>query len=216
MREYQGQTNEDKIVGGGRYVKIQKRGEEVCNFVAFKGKSYGYVQPVGEQIKLEKIGASRDAEKLIGVDIVVTARAPGGGTVIVGWYKNATVYRFPQPIAVTNGLHKTNKVKFFRYEADASQIKLLPPDMRVFGIPRGKGGMGQSNVWYAEKVGQSWLDSVRAFIDSANIKRPMGRKRPPPDHFKNTQVEQAAMRHVWKYYANIGYRTWQSIRECRA
>jgi len=86
MREYQGQTATDKIIGGGRYVQIEKRGHEVCNFVAARGRTFGYVQPAGSHIKIEKLGATKGAARLTGVDVVVTAHRPGGNTVIVGWY----------------------------------------------------------------------------------------------------------------------------------
>lgn len=47
MREYQGQTATDKIIGGGRYVQIEKRGHEVCNFVVARGRMFGYVHARG-------------------------------------------------------------------------------------------------------------------------------------------------------------------------
>jgi hypothetical protein len=59
MNKYRGRTDDDKIIGGGRYVTIEKRGHEVCNFVAASGKVYGYVQPVGKRIVIKKLGACR-------------------------------------------------------------------------------------------------------------------------------------------------------------
>lgn len=84
MKNYQGQTANDKIIGGGRYVKIEKRGHEVCNFVATGKKVYGYVQPVGDRIVIQKLGAAKDSQFIDNIDVVITALRPGGDTVIVG------------------------------------------------------------------------------------------------------------------------------------
>lgn len=205
MREYQGQTATDKIIGGGRYVQIQKRGHEVCNFVVARGRMFGYVQPVGSHIKLEKLGATKGAAKLMGVDVVVTAHRPGGNTVIVGWYRNATIYRDPQPLTTATALHKKNGIDSFRYEAQAQDVRLLTPDHRTIVVPRGKGGMGQSNVWYADKASAPWLARVRRLIDEGNTAGHRNGKRPPPDAFRNAQVETVAMAHVWRHYEARGY-----------
>lgn len=205
MTRYQGQSNDDKIIGGGRYVKIEKRGHEVCNFVAAKGKVYGYVQPVGSRIDIKKLGASPGAEFVEGIDVVVTARRPGGDTVIVGWYKNATVFERMQPLINPTRLHKSNGIDSYRYVSRAEDVQLLPPEQRTFIIPRGKGGIGQSNVWYAEKVSPEWLSQVRALLRRGVQDRPRRGKRPAPNHLKNSLVEDAAMKHVWAHYASQGY-----------
>ena len=36
MADYKGQNENDKIVGGGSYVKREGMGYEVCNFVPYK------------------------------------------------------------------------------------------------------------------------------------------------------------------------------------
>lgn len=205
MRAYQGQTATDKIIGGGRYVQIEKRGHEVCNFVDARGTMFGYVQPVGTHLKLEKLAASKDDDRLAGVDVVITAHRPQGDTVIVGWYRNATVYREPQPLTKPTALHKKNGVDSFRFTARAQDTKLLHPDDRTEVVPRGKGGMGQSNVWYADKASTSWLARVRRLLDSGKTAGPRKGKRPPPDVFKNAEVEAAGMAKVWEHYEARGY-----------
>ena len=204
MREYQGQTPDDKIIGGGHYVRVQKNGGEVCNFIAHRGKMFGYVQPTRDQIKLERIGADKDADWFDDVDVVVTARAPGKdqGTVIVGWYRNARVHRFMQHISSPPNLRRANKATIFRFEAVAGNVVLIPPDDRWFEIPRGKGGMGQSNVWYADKVGEAWKNKVRAYIDSPRKKEAPQKGKRSSDPAKNAKVEEAAMKHVREHYEN--------------
>lgn len=206
MRDYQGQTATDQIIGGGRYVQIERRGHEVCNFVDARGTRFGYVQPVGGHIKLERLGASSDADQLAGVDVVLTAHRPHGDTVIVGWYRNATVYRDLQSLTKPTALHKRNGVGSFRFKTRAQDAKLLHPDDRSEVVPRGKGGMGQSNVWYAEKASGAWLARVRRLLDGGKAAGPTKGKRPPPDVFKNAQVEAAAMARVWQHYVARDYK----------
>lgn len=201
MRDYQGQTDADKIVGGGKYVKLKKRGEEVCNFVAARGVVYGYVQPVGDQIKLEKLGAPSAAESISGVDVVVTALRPGGGSVVVGWFREATVYRHLQGLRHPSALHKKNDVKWYRYEASASNVTLLHPDQRTLSVPRGKGSMGTSNVWYAENASPAFLESVRQLLGGkASASKTTGGRRIDPDPQRNAQVEEAAITVVSTHY----------------
>ena len=90
MLQYRGQTRSDRIIGGGQYVRIEKRGHEICNFLPASGRVYGYVQPTASAIALERLGAPKHAKSLAGVDVVITALRPGGDTVVVGWYQDAT------------------------------------------------------------------------------------------------------------------------------
>lgn len=218
MKRYQGQTKDDKIIGGGQYVKVKKRGHEVCNFLPIAGRAFGYVQPVGDRIVLTKLGAPRDSESLDGVDVVVTARRPGGDTVIVGWFENATVYEWPQPLRRPSARHKSNRVNSYRYKASAKDVKLLAPEQRTFIVPRGKHGIGQSNVWYAHAAAKSWLTQVRGLMRAAarpQLRRGVIPKRGKPDPFNNAKVESAAMGHVWSHYQSQGYRLHDVSKENR-
>ena len=71
MKNYNGISG-DSIESGGKYNQ-HSIGHEVCNFTNNNGNVYGYVQPVGETIKIEKIGASKKDEKIDGVTVVWTA-----------------------------------------------------------------------------------------------------------------------------------------------
>ena len=96
MNKYNGISG-DSIERGGKYNK-HAVGHEVCNFTNNKGTVYGYVQPVGDSIKIEKLGASKKDEAIDGVTVVWTAGPESGGTVVVGWYEDATVFRNLQTI----------------------------------------------------------------------------------------------------------------------
>lgn len=149
MKQYDG-IDGDSIQRGGSYNK-DAIGHEVCNFSIINGKVYGYVQPTG-QIKVEKLGASKKGEYAEGVTVIWTAGPKSGGTAVVGWYKNATVYRDPQPINNPTTLQKKNGLDSYWISASAADATLLPVDKRDLMIPRAiKGGIGQSNVWYADK-----------------------------------------------------------------
>ncbi|MEX3923099.1 HNH endonuclease [Paraburkholderia sp. BR10936] len=128
-------------------------GSETCNFTSFRGKVYGFVQVTDQrQIKIERLGAAKTDESIDGVTVVWTAGPDEGGTAVVGWYTNATVYRNTQQFGFHSKKHEQNNVPFYRIVADAKDAVLLPVDDRYdLMIPRGKGGIGQSAVWYADK-----------------------------------------------------------------
>lgn len=150
MNKYNGISG-DSIERGGKY-NNHSIGHEVCNFTNNQGFVFGYVQPVGDSIKIEKLGASKKDEKVEGVTVVWTAGPGSGGTVVVGWYEDATVYRDLQSIPKPNALQAKNNVSSYRVKAQAHKATLLPIEQRELIIPRAvKGGIGQSNVWFADK-----------------------------------------------------------------
>lgn len=207
MNEYQGITSTDKIVGGGAYVRLEKRGGETCNFLPVKGKVFGYVQPRGTQIKIERIGASKTDQQYSGVDVVFTARRPGGGgTVVIGWFKNATVFRNPQSSKWLSNTHKNNKIDTYWISGSASNAVLLPIDQRNIGVPRGKGGIGQSNVWFADShLVAAWVSEVKRTLGggkSVSARRGSARQQDP---IKRAQVEKVAIETATAYYEKMGY-----------
>lgn len=148
MRDYNGIAG-DSIERGGSY-NIDSTGHEVCNFSTIKGKVYGYVQPTG-QVKIEKLGADKSDSSVSGVTVVWTAGPETGGTAVVGWYKNATVYRDYQEFENRTPIQLENELTHYRIVAKSEDATLLPPAKRNLLIPRAvKGGIGQSNVWYAD------------------------------------------------------------------
>ncbi len=165
MKHYDGISG-DSIERGGKYNQ-HSIGHEVCNFTNNRGNVYGYVQPVGETIKIEKIGASKKDDKIDGVAVVWTAGPESGGTVVVGWYKDATVYRNLQSIEHPNALQTKNGVTSYRVKASWDKAVLLPVEKRELIIPRAvKGGIGQSNVWFADKEeSQEIVNQVVALIN---------------------------------------------------
>ena len=152
MEYYRGQDDNDNISGGGLHVDIEGHGFEVCNFAPYENQIYGYVRPPGPRIDIDKLGADTNDDFITNVNVIWTARHPDGGTFIVGWYKNATVYREYQEFDMVPLFHKANHITGYRIVAEESNCELLPIEQRTFQIPTGvEGGMGQSNVWYANQ-----------------------------------------------------------------
>ena len=114
MRDYNGIAG-DSIERGGSYNK-EATGHEVYNFSNVHGKVFGYVQPTGN-IKIEKLGADKNAAYVSGVTVVWTAGPETGGTAVIGWYENATVYREYQELKNRTKIQKENQLIHYRIEA---------------------------------------------------------------------------------------------------
>ncbi len=211
MEFYQGNLGKDKILGGGSHIKETGEGFEVCNFAEHQNKVFGYVQTRSSSIKLEKIvGANADTNSESETEVLViwTAPRPEGGTVVIGSYKNATVYREHKKFKTVPTLYKKNKLYTYRIQAQAKDATLLPIDKRVISIPRKVKGdcMGQSNIWYGNST-----SGIR--ISAEVYQRDYGKKSgrathkftKTTDHNHNAKVELAAINCVREYYEKWGY-----------
>ena len=153
MSRYEGLDNKsDKIVGGGSYVRENKSGDEVCNFVKCDdGYVYGHVESIkgakDRSIKIERLGGNGDYVE--GIDVVWTATHPDqGGRRLVGWYRNATIYRERQEFASPpSGQHSRDGIKTYRIRALAKDTVLLDQEVRDLRLGGGPGWMGQTPWW---------------------------------------------------------------------
>ena len=207
MENYRGQTKTDTIKGGGSWVEEHGTGHEVCNFLPVSGKVFGYVQAQGSGIDVTRLGADNGAEFIDGIDVVWTARKPGVGTVVIGWYRNARVYGTLNEFESIPPVQAENGIQSYLIEARAQDATLLEVDARVLEVPRQqKGGMGQSNVWYADQPGQEdFLTRVRNALSFGNVPPAPPRKRATPDQAQKVKVEKAAIRRTWEHYERLGY-----------
>ncbi|MES2514711.1 MAG: DUF3883 domain-containing protein [Bacteroidota bacterium] len=218
MDFYTGVRN-DSISGGGKYVRDHGWGGEIFNFKHWKNRLFGYGQPKIDrkhgnetQIKIEKLGANVEDECIKGITVVWTATNPyNGGTFIVGWYKNATVYRYYQ--AAPNGSNRRYKGDLVGYfvEGKVPDSKLLPIDERIVSIKRQtKGWMGQSNIWYADQQ-PGFVKEVNSYIHKGILpaqlrkKVRIGRVPLQQDPLKRAIVEKNAINEVVKYYTKLGF-----------
>jgi hypothetical protein len=220
MTAYKGLSG-DTLQGGGKFVRKNGWGSELFNFLPYRGKLYGYVQPKIDRvydndpmIQIEKLGASPDDQYIDGITVVWTASDPiQGGTRIIGWYKNARVYRYHHlPTEQSNRRHQ-GKLRGYFTQAKEVDCQLLPIDARKAIVRRRvKHWMGQSNVWYAQN-NPVFVRQVLQYINGGprpDIIPPLpgskGKSGPlQPDPLKRLQVEKAAITCVSTYYAQLGF-----------
>jgi hypothetical protein len=142
---------------------------------------------------------------------VWVATAPRGGSFVVGWYKDATVFRHWQK-PPTGARRQHNGDEFGYYVAsDASEATLLRPDERTFAIPRGKNGMGQSNVWYADSTdAPSFRSEVLNYLETRLLsQRSLGPNTGiarQSDPLLRQKIERAAIQMTAGYYRGLGYK----------
>ena len=164
MSKYEGEDGKsDKPVGGGKFAG---KYAEVCNFlVGNDGYVYGHVETChGEtdrKIRLERIGGS--GESVNGIDVIWTATHPKeGGRRVVGWYRNATVFRerkeFDGP---PSEQHERDEVKSYRIRARKEDVRRLNVEERTLRMGRGKGWMAR-RWWMPSEESPA---AVRRFVD---------------------------------------------------
>ncbi len=174
MPEYSGKASEPMFSTHG-YVVENKDGGERSNFKSVDGYLYGYVpvlqKPQGGvpgRIVIEKIGAVKGDDFVDGIDVIWFANDPrdSNKAYIVGWYRNARVFRHSQ-----NGYGPAG----FRIRGKSAEATLLPENLRRFPIYRSQStegrelgfGYGTANIWYAEKASESFIKQVVNYIVSA-------------------------------------------------
>lgn len=175
MKRYAGAGEGDPLLGGGKFNELHpNQGFEQWNFQSLRGKMHGYVRVRnnGDVAIDDHFGAGKHDESISGVTVVWAAPKDGTGTtVVVGWYRNATVYR--QAKQLTRGKRKI-VINFEAQSGDATL--LLPEDRGGLVVPRSrkiKGGMGQSCLWYADNpAGKKFCKKVLAFIDEPQFAVP--------------------------------------------
>jgi hypothetical protein len=219
MEFYEGHSDGDVIHGGGKYVAKHGVGHEIFNFSKRDdGSCYGFVQTGRkEHINISRISKTEvndSSNSLSGVLVIWTATHPEkGGRFVVGWYKNATVFANRQKLP--KSLERKVTVKGEKHtmdsyciKADKDQCTLLPIDERTCPIPKGKGGMGQANIWYADnpnspKEVKDAIEKAKALANGAphNAHHSNGKKWGKQDQDHKVRVEKAAIDEVLDYYS---------------
>lgn len=177
MKYYNGITEDDNLRHGGSYVEETQHGVEQYNFMYHNGNYYGYVnigsnKGVSNQMHIERIhGGYTNYNEAQDVLVIWTAKDDDNGVKIIGWYKNATVFRDYQFFSTIDLLRWEI---FYNISAKAENCILLPIEERTFNIPRASTskdgiGMGQANIWYADKKeAQGFVHSVVKYVKSYN------------------------------------------------
>lgn len=166
MKYYQGITDNDIPANGGSYVNETGRAHECFNFspVIREGEKneicLGFFMLPGkasEELHIEKIpGCSllKNEKEIKEVVVVFVSKANGSKTMrVVGFYKNATVYRHPQYMLIDDYYEQQ-----YMFAAKKEDCVVLPYSTRFASsdwyVPSSttKGntfGFGRANVWYA-------------------------------------------------------------------
>lgn len=178
LRYYDGRiAGELKPASGGRWVQENEDAHEKWNFLNMDGYCYGFVQGISDNIHIERIDkALNKQEHGENVTVVWCAKCPDENkTVIVGWYENATVYRYDQylPITALTGIDRC-----YQFVTKAEDAYLIPEDKRTLEINRasqtGTGtGFGQMNYWFAdsEHARLHVIPEVLEYIDNCRAYR---------------------------------------------
>lgn len=201
MKYYNGITEEDIPVNGGSWVKDNEDAHEAHNFTNCSGWVYGFVQP--KQLDISRI-YKYAGDSVLNTLVVFFSTKPGGGQYIIGWYKNAEVFKNWGTIN-----HKNREPQYKEYHAKAlkKDAYLVPVKDRRYKLPVRP---GEKNVWYGkEHLNNSQLADILEYInDPANywLKKSVNTKKPKQyDIEKRLAVEHAAMDAVWDYYTLDGY-----------
>jgi hypothetical protein len=204
-------------------------GGEMFNFEEKRGRHYGFFEVMereiaGErvqpQLHIEKLGASESADRISDVLVVWTAPDPRRpGRTVVGWYKNATVYRHNREPGARLRTERTysDEVVPYRIEAAAADCVLLAPDDRSYTIPPRKQGQkgvpGQFTAYYPATRGEQGAaieQQIREFISTTAMRQsalPRGRNRGgrQPNAEDRKRIEQAAVDFVWDHFEKLNY-----------
>jgi hypothetical protein len=186
MKYYRGITENDTPFNGGSYVKETGNAHECYNFEPIIEDGQDYEKCIGfsmmsggkgvSQLHIEKIAGCKLAEKEEAVDnvyVVFVSKAMGTDTMrVVGFYKNATVYRHPHYMTFENGYEQE-----YYFESAKENCVLLPYSERhrsnTWFVPTSSSkyndfGFGRSNTWYVGGKGasQKEIEYVEKIIDS--------------------------------------------------
>lgn len=174
MEYYRGLFPHSRPVNGGNYNK-NECGHEAFNFSReADGFCYGYVQPPrGNRLRIERIAPeckNQDCvENVLVVWIATKPKELGGRQCVIGWYKEATVYRCFQPIKKRID-RKPLKNFHFNIKCKSENAFLLPQRKRNLIIPKPikhHSSIGQSNVFYLLDTNGEIVKSLAKEINDA-------------------------------------------------
>jgi Domain of unknown function (DUF3883) len=205
MERYGGVFYDDVTKGAHGYLQEHPHGAEAFNFAETEtGTVRGY-RPPGkrERLNIANMGAPASANSISGALVVWLAKEPASKkTLVVGWYRNATVFREAQE----RTLEVNGEQISYSAETAVGDAILLPPVLRTFQVESSRtkpgGGFGQKPTWY----GAESVDSqVWAYISSHGSHSKPELTEPPKNYDPELRrkVEKAAVTHATAYYEEL-------------
>lgn len=216
MTNYQGLVDGDKPAGHFKYNLTTGAGPEIYNFKPQGGRLYGYAPVKAGTINISRLGASRDDDRMRDATVIWTASQPGVKSLrwIVGWYKNATIYRTVQTRPAASHIKKRQHVHY-NVEADVADCKPLGLDDRTFSFqPSVKDRPGHAPAFFlSDSKDAAWIRSVRDYVDFG--KQPVSAAKVPnarargggrqPDLEKRLKIEKASVEIVTNHYTAMKF-----------
>ena len=231
MEHYRGKA---RITGSFGYLNNSKNlAGEIFNFKTFEGHVYGYVPNTNTKAKKEKLSlrslnisrlnAKKNETEISNVTVIFFAPKPNTiapyteENFIVGWYKDATLFKHPQPnnFLLGQGLGADDAAYFA--VTDTSNATCLPINKRNFKITSShkvKGGYGQANVWYADDKENSvvlnkYLENVLDYIydNKQPVNQTTNKTNSQWNHNleERLKIEKIAVETTQKYFEENGY-----------
>ena len=180
MDYYKGACENDVPYNGGKFVDENGYGNEQYNFdpVVIDNDEYllGFVETKStsrgksNELHIEKINGCDSLNKdnkVENVLVVWCATTNYNETSVVGWYKNATVYRNYQILEFDDGY-----IQDYNIIAKKEDCVLLPRGERhrstwnVLTARKNKVGFGHSLIWYArEEKAQNFINKLKNSIE---------------------------------------------------
>ncbi|MCY3986118.1 MAG: DUF3883 domain-containing protein [Candidatus Dadabacteria bacterium] len=210
MQHYCKSDGSDPAIGPHRHLKNNGQAHECFNFLPRNGRCYGYF-PGDRGIVISKLGAPKQAKHVDNVVCVWVAEHPEQKMkLIVGWYRNARVYRTRNHEAEPSGNQLNGKDIQYSTVTFEDHCTLVPAPRRTFEIPTRPGGLGRSNVWYGgndrfrEKVRDyinRWDEQVRLRQGGRIRDRKSGGRR-NADPERRKQAETIAVNKAIEFYSS--------------
>jgi hypothetical protein len=206
MKNYAGTAQDDPTIGAHGYLNTHPHGAESWNFLPTpEGMMRGYRPPGDrERTNINRMGATNAQTMVNGALVIWLAKEPESGrTLIVGWYRNANVFRTARDSWITLYDERIH----YSVEAWAEDATLLSPIARTFEVRSSRtmpgAGFGQKPTWYgAEAVDDRVWTYINARGKIRPTKKPSSSKTPPKnlDPELRRKVEKAAVQHAIAYY----------------
>lgn len=214
MIHYQGPDAKDITFGNHGYLQENDFGHECYNFRPYRGKCYAYVHVTeGKSINIDRLGAAPEDEYIEGVNVVMFARNPSDDLAyIVGWYRNAKLYRYPQKFS-DHRRTVLSDVWFYNAVCSEEDATLVDLNARTFVLESSRtktGGFGQSAIWYADKQ-PAIVKKVLKYIAGEPYKTP--HKKVPgkrsggynQDIETRLKIEKTSVLVTTSYFEKLGY-----------